>query len=456
MLQSKNLRGEGMKKNPIYVAEESVLGCLLFDGSLIKDTPLMPKHFYFAEHQIIFNKMCELEERNKRIDLVSIMIELGDGIEQIGGVAYLNNLAFQVPSTANFNFYVETVLQGWKHREAIKLTTKLKNRLQQENDLGAIYEITSELTNLSEVGVVNDFCLNEKLLYLYEDMQQEKGDLTGIDTGYKELNNMTNGFQEQDFIVVGARPSVGKTAFALNIGSAAAQNSTAVGIFSLEMADEQLLKRISSSIGNINGMKMKNPRRFFNVGDWQSFSHTVAIINEWDLEIWDKPGITMLEIYAQVRKFKRKYQDKQCLIIIDYLQLITGDKKYGGNRMQEISEISRRLKIMARELNVCVLALSQLSRGIESRQDKRPKLSDLRESGQIEQDADVIAFLYRDDYCNKESEHKNIIEIILAKQRNGPIGTVQLGFIKELNKFVNLEGGIGQTERGMKHGNRKV
>jgi replicative DNA helicase len=419
-------------------AEEAVLGCILVDGSLIKDTTLLPKHFSNARHQIIFNKMRELEENNNPIDLVSIMVELGDVLEQVGGMTYVNDLAYQVPSTANFTFYTEAVLNGWKQREAIKLTSELHNQLQDGN-MDAIHEITSQLLNMSEVGLVNEFDLKETLLALYEKMQEEKGALTGIDTGYKELNNLTNGFQEQDFIVIGARPSVGKTAFALNIGTNAVKNGTAVGIFSLEMADEQLLKRISSSTGNINGMKMKNARQFFDVQDWESFSQAIGMMNEWSLEIWDKPGVTMPEIYAQVRKFKRKYQDRQCLIIIDYLQLIDGEKKYNSNRMQEISEISRKLKVMARELHVCVVALSQLSRGVEHRQNKRPMLSDLRESGQIEQDADLIAFLYRDDYYEKESEEKNIIEIIVAKQRNGPIGTVKLAFVKECSKFVELE-----------------
>ncbi|GGE58430.1 replicative DNA helicase [Priestia taiwanensis] len=427
-----------MIENQVRAAEESVLGSIFLDGNLMKDTILMPKHFYFSQHQVIFKKMRELEEKNEPIELVSVMMGLGNTLEQAGGSTYLNKLAFQSPSTASFNFYTESVLEGWRQREALKLTSKLNEHLKV-GELEAIHKITDQLTGLSEVGLVDEFDLSDELLELYEDMQQEKGGLTGIDTGYNELNNLTNGFQDQDFIVVGARPSVGKTAFALNIGSNAAEKGTAVGIFSLEMGKQQLLKRIASSVGHINGMKMKNARQFFDVRDWERFSNSVAMINKWKMEIWDKPGITIQEIYAQVRKFKRKHQDKQCLIVIDYLQLIIGDRKHGGNRMQEISEISRKLKIMARELNVCVVALSQLSRGVEARQDKRPMLSDLRESGQIEQDADLIAFLYRDDYYHKDSERKNMIEIILAKQRNGPVGTVQLAFVKEFNKFVNLE-----------------
>lgn len=194
-----------------------------------------------------------------------------------------------------------------------------------------------------------------------------------------------------------------------------------------------------SSTGNIDGTKMKNPKKLFSLEDWNKASKAMGAINNLPLEIYDNAGVTMQEIFAKTNKLKRNHPDKRLLVVIDYLQLITGDPKHKGNRMQEISEISRKLKIMARSLDVCVVALSQLSRGVESRQDKRPMLSDLRESGQIEQDADLIMFLYREDYYDKETPNKNTIEIILAKQRNGPVGVVELAFIKEFSKFVNLE-----------------
>lgn len=270
-------------------------------------------------------------------------------------------------------------------------------------------------------------------------MQIDVGDLTGIPTGYDDLNRMTAGLQEGDLIIIGARPSMGKTAFVLNIAFHAASAHTATGIFSLEMGEEQLLKRMISSTGNIDATKLKNPKKLCNLKDWEKISQAMGLINDLPLEIYDKANVTMQEIYAKTRKLKRKYPNKKVLIAIDYLQLIVCDPKHRGNRMQEIGEISRKLKLMARELNVCVVALSQLSRAVESRQDKRPLLSDLRENGQIEQDADLIAFLYREDYYDRETENKNITEIILAKQRNGPVGVVELAFIKEFSKFVNLE-----------------
>ncbi|KIV71331.1 Replicative DNA helicase [Bacillus mycoides] len=227
---------------------------------------------------------------------------------------------------------------------------------------------------------------------------------------------------------------MGKTAFVLNVAFHAA-----TGVFSLEMGEKQLIKRMISSTGNIDATKLKNPKKLCDLKDWEKISQAMGLINDLPLEIYDKANVTMQEIYAKTRKLKRKHPDKKVLIAIDYLQLIVGDPKHRGNRMQEIGEISRKLKLMARELNICVVALSQLSRAVESRQDKRPLLSDLRENGQIEQDADLIAFLYREDYYDRETENKNITEIILAKQRNGPVGVVELAFIKEFSKFVNLD-----------------
>lgn len=250
---------------------------------------------------------------------------------------------------------------------------------------------------------------------------------------------MTSGLQSGDLIIVGARPAMGKTAFVLNVAYHAASSDVAIGIFSLEMGEEQLLKRMISSAGNVDATKMKNPKKLCNIKDWENISKAMGLINDLPLEIYDKANVTMQEIYAKTRKLKRKYPDKKVLIAIDYLQLIVGDPKHRGNRMQEIGEVSRKLKLMARELDVCVIALSQLSRAVESRQDKRPLLSDLRETGQIEQDADLIAFLYREDYYDAETANKNITEIILAKQRNGPVGTVELAFVKEFSKFINLE-----------------
>ncbi|MED4161585.1 replicative DNA helicase, partial [Halalkalibacterium halodurans] len=269
-----------------------------------------------------------------------------------------------------------------------------------------------------------------------EMLQNQKGEITGIPTGFKDLDRMTAGFQRNDLIIVAARPSVGKTAFALNISqNVATKTDENVAIFSLEMGASQLVQRMLCAEGNIDAQRMRTGA--LTEEDWQKLTMAMGSLARAGIYIDDTPGIKVNEIRAKCRRLK---QEKGLgMILIDYLQLIQGNGRSGENRQQEVSEISRSLKGLARELEVPVIALSQLSRGVESRQDKRPMMSDIRESGSIEQDADIVAFLYRDDYYDKETENQNIIEIIIAKQRNGPVGTVELAFIKEYNKFVNLD-----------------
>ncbi|MCI0764681.1 replicative DNA helicase [Bacillus sp. TL12] len=420
-------------------AEQSVLGSIIMEGDLIKDCQLKPNQFSLPTHQAIFKAMRELEDTESPIDLVTVVEKLDSFINQIGGIQFLVNLAESVSTTKNFSYHEGLVIEAWKMRHAQEVAGDLYKRLQRDKDISVISNTIDELNAIEETGYSGEFDLKEKLVGLYKKMQIDVGDLTGINTGYNDFNRMTSGLQTGDLIIVGARPAMGKTAFVLNVAYHAASSDTAVGIFSLEMGEEQLLKRMISSAGNVDATKMKNPKKLCNIKDWENISQAMGLINNLPLEIYDKANVTMQEIYAKTRKLKRKHPDKKVLIAIDYLQLIVGDPKHRGNRMQEIGEISRKLKLMARELDVCVVALSQLSRAVESRQDKRPLLSDLRETGQIEQDADLIAFLYREDYYDAETKNKNITEIILAKQRNGPVGTVELAFIKEFSKFVNLE-----------------
>ncbi|PEA84737.1 replicative DNA helicase [Bacillus pseudomycoides] len=420
-------------------AEQSVLGSIIMEGDLIKDCQLKPNQFSLPTHQAIFKAMRELEDAESPIDLVTVVEKLDSFINQIGGIQILVNLADSVSTTKNFSYHEGLVIEAWKMRHAQEVAGDLYKRLQKDRDISVISNTIDELNAIEETGYSGEFDLKETLVGLYKKMQIDVGDLTGINTGYNDLNRMTSGLQTGDLIIVGARPAMGKTAFVLNVAYHAASSDTAVGIFSLEMGEEQLLKRMISSAGNVDATKMKNPKKLCNIKDWENISQAMGLINNLPLEIYDKANVTIQEIYAKTRKLKRKHPDKKVLIAIDYLQLIVGDPKHRGNRMQEIGEISRKLKLMARELDVCVIALSQLSRAVESRQDKRPLLSDLRETGQIEQDADLIAFLYREDYYDAETANKNITEIILAKQRNGPVGTVELAFIKEFSKFINLE-----------------
>ncbi|PDY45266.1 replicative DNA helicase [Bacillus pseudomycoides] len=418
-------------------AEQTVLGSLLREGELIKECRLTEQHFSTAMHRAIFKLIREIEEDGQPIDLVALVSKMDPVfLKQVGGIEYFVNIIESVPTTANFLYYEGLVRSAWKMNQAGSVAHSMCERLLAEKDERVIGEAITRLCELEEVDCTLDFDLKDTLVDLYEELHQDTEELTGIETGFSALNKMTCGLQEGDFVVVGARPSMGKTAFALNIALHAAKSGTAVGLFSLEMSNKQLLKRMVSCLGEVSGKRLKNPKHRFTIEDWGTTSRAFAEIGDLSLEIYDKAGVTTQEIWVQVRKLKRKYGDKKLLVIIDYLQLITGDSKYRGNRFQEMSEISRKLKLMARDLNVCVIALSQLSRGVESRQDKRPLLSDLRETGQIEQDADVIMLMYRDDYYDKETENKDVTEIQIAKHRNGPIGGMKLRFLKEFGKFV--------------------
>lgn len=424
-------------------AELTVLGCLLREGTLIRETNLTQEQFFIRKHQIIFRAMKYLDKQGKPIDTITVFSLLAetdkDLVISMGGIALFNQMEESVPTTASFQFYADIVHQKWVYRQSLLMLENMQKELQQNHELAAIDTYIDQLKDIRSEDVSDEFNLQDKIQNLYEKMQQPKnGQLTGVDTGYVELNNIIDGCKEGELMVVGARPSMGKTAFALNIARHGAKDD-AVGIFSLEMSDESLMTRILSSIGNIDSMKMRDSERLFSVRDWNNFSNAAAMLSELNIEIWDKAGINIDDIFAQVKKFKDKHKDKKVLIIIDYLQLIAGNPRHNKTRLDDVSEISRKLKELARTLNVSVMALSQLNRAVEQRQDKRPMMADLRDSGQIEQDADVILFLYRDEYYNKDSEKKDIIEIIIGKQRNGPLGTVELAYLKEFNKFVDLE-----------------
>ncbi|KMY49543.1 replicative DNA helicase [Peribacillus loiseleuriae] len=421
-------------------AEQSLLGTLLIEPDLIKDIKTKPEHLSPGKNHNLLATLLDMDSKGQPVDLLSITERVGrNNIGRIGGRSYLSELMTSVASTANFAHHEKIIYDYYQRREAIAIANRIKEKAIAEEPAVAIHNGLNELMGLDDSsGDDDDGSIMNDLVEVYDDLENPTGEITGIPTGFTELDRMTTGLQKQDLIIIAARPSVGKTAFALNIAEGvSSKNEYATGIFSLEMRRKLLLKRMLSSSGNINTQNIRTAR--LAEKDWGKLTNAMGSVSNLNLRIFDKPGVTINEIWSKVRKMKRDYQGKDILIIIDYLQLITGSPKHKGNRTQEISEISRMLKHMARELDVCVIALSQLSRAVEMRQDKRPMMSDIRESGQIEQDADVIGFLYRDDYYDKESENKNIIEIIIGKQRNGPTGTVNLAFVKEYGKFVNLE-----------------
>ncbi|MBY0148075.1 replicative DNA helicase [Neobacillus niacini] len=427
-------------------AEQAVLGAIFLEPSslTVASEILIPEDFYRAAHQKIYNAMLKLNDEGKVVDLVTVTEELAAAklIEDTGGVSYLSDLASSVPTAANIEYYARIVEEKSLLRRLIRTATEIaSDGYSREDEVEALLSEAEKnilaVAQRKNAGAFHN--IKDVLVRTYdniEEMHNRVGEITGISTGFAELDRMTAGFQRNDLIIVGARPSVGKTAFALNIASnVAIKTGENVAIFSLEMGAEQLVMRMLCSEGNIDAQRLRTGS--LTDDDWGKLTMAMGALSNSGIFIDDTPGVRISDIRSKCRRLKQEHG--LGMILIDYLQLILGSGRSGENRQQEVSEISRSLKQLARELQVPVIALSQLSRGVEQRQDKRPMMSDIRESGSIEQDADIVAFLYRDDYYDKESENKNIIEIIIAKQRNGPTGTVSLAFVKEYNKFVNLE-----------------
>ncbi|MEC1551558.1 replicative DNA helicase [Bacillus haynesii] len=415
-------------------AEQALLGCILVESDLIKELSLQPEHFSETRHQVIFKAMREVEKLGKSVDMVTAVTKLGDSVEQVGGLQYLTDLGSAVASTANFLAYQTLIYDAYRLREMKKIAIEFANTPTDDG----ITELYKRAMELQEIGIEKTRTKQDVLMEIYNDMHEEKEDITGINTGLIDLNAMTGGWQNDDLIVLAARPSMGKTAFALHMGKSNCEKGGVTDIFSLEMPDKQLTHRLLSNLGNIEGSKWKNPRKFFSDRDYENATKAIGEYEKWNINIHDQPAQTLADIRSKIRKTKKENPDnKKHLVIIDYLQLIRAIGKY-ERRDLEVGSITAELKEMARAFKIPIILLSQLSRAVEQRQDKRPMMSDLRESGSIEQDADVVMFLYRDDYYNKNSELKNIIEIDLAKQRNGPTGMIQASFIKEYGRFINL------------------
>ncbi|MFD1031742.1 replicative DNA helicase [Metaplanococcus flavidus] len=427
-------------------AEQSVLGAIFLEPqSLISVAEIvMPEDFYRIAHQKIFQTMINLSDRGKAIDVVTVTEELSakKELEDVGGLSYLTEIANAVPTAANVGHYAHIVEEKALLRRLIRVATSIvEDGFSREDEVEALLaEAEKKMMEVSSRKNAGDFIhIKDVLVKTYDNIEllhTRKGDVTGIPTGFKDLDKITAGFQRNDLIIVAARPSVGKTAFALNVAqNVATKTDENVAIFSLEMGAEQLVMRMLCAEGNIDAQVLRTGA--LQNEDWRKLTMAMGSLSNAGIFIDDTPGIRVNDIRAKCRRLKQEYG--LGMIMIDYLQLIAGPGKSGENRQQEVSDISRSLKGLARELEVPVIALSQLSRGVEQRQDKRPMMSDLRESGSIEQDADIVSFLYREDYYDKETEDQNMIEIIIAKQRNGPTGTVKLAFVKEYNKFVTID-----------------
>ena len=424
-------------------AEQSVLGSILLDkdAMISVSETLIPEDFYKEAHRVIYECMLKLYNNQSEIDLITLADELRDQgyLDDIGGIAYITSLSTIVPTTSNIKYYINIVKEKSISRQLISAandiinlgydsSTKVEDVL--ENAEKKIFDISQERTT-------NDFQpINQVLtetLSMLEKLYEEKSDVTGLTTGFRDLNKKINGLQRSDLLLIAARPAMGKTAFALNlVQNAALKGDASVAVFSLEMSKEQLVQRMLSAQSNVELSKIKTG----NLGesDWPRIIDGMAVLSEANIFIDDTPGIKISEIRSKCRRLKiEKGLD---LILIDYLQLMEGEGK-NENRQQEIAKISRSLKILAKELDCPVVALSQLSRSPELRKDHRPILSDLRESGSIEQDADIVMFLYRDEYYHDDSEKKNIGEVIIAKNRHGETGNVELVWFGQVQKFAD-------------------
>ncbi len=425
-------------------AEQAALGSMLLqeDAILHGVDILRPEDFYKKSHQIIFKCILELFEKSRGVDLVTLTEELNrvNLLEEIGGVTYLTNLINSVPTAANIEYYIKIIEEKSILRNLINSATKIISMgYEEKEDAKVLLDKAEHLVfEISQRNIRQSFVpIKELITDSYEkieDLYHREEFITGVSSGFDEFDEITTGFQPSEFIVIAGRPAMGKTAFCMSIAQyASISKNTPVAIFSLEMSKSQLVQRMLCSEARIDAHNLRKGR--LAEKDWAPLSMAAGRLASASIFIDDTAGITCLEIKAKARRLKA--QHNLGLVIIDYLQLISSSGRI-ENRQQEISEISRSLKGLARELNVPVIAVSQLSRAVEQRIERRPRLSDLRESGAIEQDADLVVFIYREEYYKPKTEKKGIAEVIISKQRNGPTGKVELTFVKEYAKFENL------------------
>ena len=425
-------------------AEQAALGSMLLqeDAVLRGVDILRPEDFYKKSHQIIFKCILELFEKSRGVDLVTLTEELNriNLLEDIGGVTYLTNLINSVPTAANIEYYIKIIEEKSILRNLIISATKIISMGYEEKEDAKILLDKAEhlIFEVSERNLGQSFVpIKEILQDSFEKIESlyHRGEfITGVPSGFDEFDDITTGFQPSELIVIAGRPGMGKTAFCMTIAQyIAVSKSIPVALFSLEMSKSQLVQRMLCSEARVDAHNLRKGR--LAESDWPTLSMAAGRLASAPIFIDDTAGISCLEIKAKARRLKA--QHNLGLVIIDYLQLISSSGRV-ENRQQEISEISRSLKGLARELNVPVIAVSQLSRAVEQRERKRPRLSDLRESGAIEQDADLVVFLYREEYYKPKTERKGIAEVIISKQRNGPTGQIDLAFVKEYAKFENL------------------
>lgn len=425
-------------------AEQSVLGSMIIDKTAIAQVTevLKADDFYRDSHKIIFAGIMDLFQKDIPIDMITLIEHLKsiDKLEGAGGISYITEISNSVPSIANLNSYIKIVDEKAMLRRLIKASNEIieKSYGGQDQVENVVDFAQKKVFDIAEKRSSSDFesisAVLERGFLEIERLFNNKGEVTGVPTGFRDLDDKTSGFQSGDMVLIAARPSMGKTTFALNIAQhAALKSGKSVVIFSLEMSKEQLAYKLLCAEANVDMLKLRTGN--LDDEDWENIARASGPLAASKIYIDDTAGVNVMEMRSKCRRIKIEHGID--LIMIDYLQLMSGTG--GESRQQEVSEISRSIKALAKEMHCPVVALSQLSRAPEQRADHRPMLSDLRESGSIEQDADVVMFLYRDEYYNKETEDKNMAECIIAKQRNGPVGTVKLAWLGQYSKFGNLD-----------------
>ena len=437
-------------------AEQSVLGSMLLSKYALEKAveTLTNESFFLDKHAKIFNALKNLQNKKVAVDITTLTTELKDEntINEVGGVEYLSEILDNTPTAANIDHYIKIVEDKSILRNLIEEATEIAT-LGYTNEFSineTLDKAESKILNVVKNRKSSDIKQMPEVLAEFQEnlekLAEQGSEITGLATGFSEFDKLTAGLHENEMIIIAARPGMGKTAFALNLATYVTTHSdSTVAVFNLEMGASQLANRIISSLGQIEGYKMRTGKLLNQ--DWKRFNEATTQLSKAKLYIDDTPGITIGEIRAKCRRLASS-TDGLNLVIIDYLQLISGGKNYGSNRQQEVADISRSLKTLAMELHIPIIALAQLSRSVEGREDKRPMLSDLRESGSIEQDADLVGFLYRDDYYNKEAKKDatSISEFIIAKHRNGPQATIQLLFKKDTSTFLNMTKGPEEEE----------
>ncbi|WP_291569920.1 replicative DNA helicase [Clostridium sp. UBA4548] len=425
-------------------AEQSVLGSMLIDKTAIAQAVevLNAEDFYRDTHKVIFSAIRELYQKDTPVDMITLLdyLRSTEKLEEAGGITYITEISSSVPTTANISSYIQIVEDKSTLRKLIRTSTEIiEQSYNKQDNVEAVMDLAEKkIFGLSQTKNSSDFepmnVVLERGFLEIERMFNNKGDTTGVPSGFKDLDDKTSGFQSGDMVLIAARPSMGKTTFVLNLAQhAALRAGKKIAIFSLEMSKEQLAYKLLCAEANVDMLRLRTGN--LEDKDWENIARASGPLAAAKIFIDDTAGISVMEMRSKCRRLKLEHGID--MIIIDYLQLMSGSNP--DNRQQEVSEISRSIKAIAKEMKCPVIALSQLSRAPEQRADHRPMLSDLRESGSIEQDADLVMFLYRDEYYNKETEEKNVAECIIAKQRNGPVGTVRLAWLGQYSKFGNLD-----------------